>query len=47
MSLHVIDFEVFKEDWLCVIVNPVEKSETVIINDNQKLKDYYEKYSND
>ena len=47
MSLHVIDFEVFKEDWLCVIVNPVEQTETIIINDNQKLKDYYEKYSNE
>ena len=47
MSLHVIDFEVFKHDWLCVIVNPIEKTETVIINDKQKLKDYYEKHIDD
>ena len=47
MSLHVIDFEVFKHDWLCVIVNPIEKTETVIINDAEKLKDYYEKHIND
>ena len=47
MSLHIIDFEVFKHDWLCVIVNPIEKTETIIVNDKQKLKDYYEKYIND
>ena len=47
MSLHVIDFEVFKQDWLCVIVNPIEKSETVIINDVEKLKKFYEKHSDD
>ena len=47
MSLHVIDFEVFKHDWLCVIVSPIEKTETVIINDVEKLKSYYEKHSND
>ena len=47
MSLHVIDFEVYSKDWLCVIVNPIEKTETVIINDAEKLKDYYEKHIND
>ena len=45
--LQVIDFEVFKYDWLCVIVNPIEKTETVIINDIEKLKQFYEKHSND
>lgn len=47
MSLHVIDFEVFAKDWLCVIVNPIEKTETVIINDVEKLKKFYEKHSDD
>lgn len=47
MSLHVIDFEVFKYDWLCVIVNPIEKTETVIINDIDKLKKFYEQHSDD
>lgn len=47
MSLNVIDFEVFAKDWLCVIVNPIEKSETVIINDVNKLKEFYEKHSNE
>ena len=47
MSLNVIDFEVFAKDWLCVIVNPIEKTETVIINDVDKLKKFYEKHSNE
>ena len=47
MSLNVIDFEVFSKDWLCVIVNPIEKTETVIINDVEKLKNFYEKHSNE
>lgn len=47
MSLNVIDFEVFAKDWLCVIVNPIEKTETIIINDVKKLKEFYEKHSNE
>lgn len=40
--LNFYDFEVFKEDWLVVIINLYEKSETVIVNDKQKLEEYYE-----
>lgn len=47
MSLNVIDFEVFAKDWLCVIVNPIEKTETVIINDVEKLKKFYGEHSDD
>lgn len=47
MSLHIIDFEVFTKDWLCVIVNPIEKTETIIVNDVEKFKKFYEKHSND
>lgn len=36
------DFEVFKEDWLVVLINPYNQSETVIVNDAKKLQDYYE-----
>lgn len=39
--LHFIDFEVFKHEWLCVIANPITKTETVIVNDKDKLMDYY------
>lgn len=39
--LHFIDFEVFKYDWLCVIANPVSKTETVIVNKPDELRQYY------
>lgn len=37
------DFEVFSQDWLVVLINVVEKTEDVIVNDPEKLKAYYEK----
>ena len=43
--LNFFDFEVFKFDWLVVIVNPFEKSETIIVNDAEKLASYYESHS--
>lgn len=42
--LHFIDFEVFKYDWLCVIANPITKTETAIVNDPESLKRYYDKF---
>ncbi len=42
--LHFYDFEVFKYDWLVVIINPETEKKTIIINDPDKLLDYYEKY---
>lgn len=45
--LHFIDFEVFKEDWLCVIINPQRRSETVIVNDTERLKKYYNEFKNE
>jgi len=47
MSLHFIDFEVFKYDWLCVIANPITKTETVIVNNPYELNAYYEKFKNE
>lgn len=40
--MNFYDFEVFTYDWLVVIINPVEQTETVIINDRDKLIEYYE-----
>lgn len=40
--LNFYDFEVFKNDWLIVIINPFEESKTVIVNDREKLKQYYD-----
>lgn len=39
--LNFYDFEVFKEDWLVVIINPVERSEIIIINNKAELEEYY------
>lgn len=47
MSLHFIDFEVFKYDWLCVIANPFTRTETVIVNEPDQLRAYYEKFKNE
>ena len=47
MSLHFIDFEVFKYDWLCVIASPTYKTETVIVNDRSKLIEYYNAHKNE
>lgn len=40
--LNFYDFEVFKHDWLVVIINPIERNVTVIVNDKAKLEQYYE-----
>lgn len=47
MGLHFIDFEVFKDDWLCVIANPIDREETVIVNDPDKLRAYYDQHKNE
>ena len=47
MSLHFIDFEVFKHDFLCVIANPITKTETVIINNPDQLREYYERFKHE
>lgn len=39
--LNFYDFEVFAKDWLVVIINPVEKIKTVIVNDKEKLEKYF------
>lgn len=37
------DFEVFKYDWLVVLIEPDKQQETVICNDKAKLENYYSK----
>jgi DNA polymerase len=41
------DFEVFKHDWLVVLINPQEAKEEVIINDPERLKRFYEDHKKD
>lgn len=43
--LNFYDFEVFKHDWLVVIINPIEKTVTKIVNDRQALEAYYADHS--
>lgn len=45
--LNFYDFEVFKYDWLVVIINLYEKSTTVIVNDKAKLEQYYEAHKDE
>lgn len=40
-GLNFYDFEVFRHDWLVVIINPVEKIKVIIANDRKALKKYY------
>lgn len=40
--LNFYDFEVFKHDWLVVVINPVTRSELVIVNDRDQLAALYE-----
>ena len=47
MSLNVIDFEVFKEDWLCVIFDLVNQKEHVIVNDRDAFVKFYEEHKDD
>lgn len=45
--LNFYDFEVFKYDWLVVIINPNERNKTIIVNDEEKFKEYYEAHKNE
>ena len=45
--LNFYDFEVFKYDWLVVIINPADRSEKVIVNDKEQLEQYYNKHKNE
>ena len=41
------DFEVFKHDWLVVLIDPGNKQETVIINDSEKLAEFHKEHISD
>lgn len=45
--LNFYDFEVFEYDWLVVIINPYDQCKTVIVNDEEKFKAYYEAHKNE
>ena len=41
------DFEVFKYDWLVVLIEPFTETTTVICNDKSKLESFYEAHKSD
>lgn len=45
--LTFYDFEVFKYDWLVVFINPYREEVTEIVNNPEKLTEYYEKCKDD
>lgn len=45
--LNFYDFEVFKYDWLVVIINPISKSKEVIVNDSGALEKYYNEHKDE
>lgn len=45
--LNFYDFEVFKHDWMVVVINPVTRGERVIINDVDALTALYEERKRD
>ena len=40
------DFEVFKYDWLVVLINPMVKTKTIIANNRNALKNYFDENCN-
>ena len=40
--LNFYDFEVFAHDWLVVVINPIEKTKTVLVNDRDGLSRLYD-----
>lgn len=45
--LNFYDFEVFKHDWLVVFINPTTRHEEVIVNDKEKLENFYNKHKDE
>lgn len=42
-----LDYEVFYDDWLVVILDMVKQEEVVIINDRERLMEYHKEHEND
>lgn len=45
--LNFFDFEVYKYDWLVVIINPITREKSVIVNDKRQLEAYYNSHKED
>ena len=47
MTLNFYDFEVFQHDWLVVIINPMRRNKEIIVNDRDKLTEYYDRHKDE
>lgn len=47
MTLNFYDFEVFQHDWLVVIINPMQRNKEIIVNDRDKLTEYYDRHKDE
>lgn len=45
--LNFYDFEVFKYDWIVVLINPIEQKQTVIYNNKAALELFHETHKDD
>ena len=45
--LNFYDFEVFKYNWLVVIINPVTKTKQVVVDDQKSFERYYEEHKDE
>lgn len=46
-KILIFDFEVFKYDWMIVVIDYITKEKTVIVNDKIKLQDLYDAHNTD
>ena len=47
IELIFYDFEVFKHDWMVVLINTNTNERKYVINDKNELKEFYNKHKND
>lgn len=45
--IHIIDFEVLKHDWMCVIASLLTQDARAFNNAPNKLREFYQGHKND
>lgn len=45
--LHFYDFEVFEKLWTVTIISPMNRTDVSIVNDKEKLEEYYNEFKDD
>lgn len=47
MTLVFYDFEVFRHDWLVVFIEPISRKKTIIVNNPEEFKEFYDLHKGD